>query len=248
MGTRIILSKISTKPPKGIDEDKANAQTAEWTKRISTLQYALFAEKKQSLLVVLQGMDGSGKDGAVTNVFGRCSHMGVRVQEFRKPTEEEASHDFLWRVHKAAPGKGLIQIFVRSHYEAILIERVHHMISEEKCRNRISAINAFENLLQLDNDTTILKFYLHISHKQQKVKLQQRIDDPNKQWKHNPRDWDESKLWKKYMLCYEEAINQSIVPWHIVPVDKRWYRDYIISKTVCDTLEKMDPHLPSLRN
>lgn len=243
---KVELAAISTLPPKKIKEDDARRDTEKFVKRISALQHALYAEKKQALLVVLQGMDGSGKDSAVKNVFGSCSPIGVTTYSFKKPTDEEFAHDFLWRVHQVCPRKGMIQIFIRSHYEDILIQRVHKWIDEERVQKRMGAINHFEKLLQFDNNTVILKFYLHISHDHQRKELQERIDDPVKQWKHNPADWKESELWDEYMRCYQDALNESAIQWHIIPVDKRWYRDYLVSDTVCKTLEKMNPKFPVL--
>ncbi len=191
-------------------------------------------------------MDSSGKDGATANVFSRCSPAGVGFQAFKKPSDEEFAHDFLWRVHKAAPAKGQIKIFNRSHYEDILIQRVHGWIDEERVTKRINAINAFEELLEFDNNTKVLKFYMHLSHERQGEKLQERIDDPDKNWKHNEGDWEERKLWDKYRECYEDAINRSSIPWSIVPVDSRWYRDYVIAKKVADTLEGLNMSFPVL--
>jgi PPK2 family polyphosphate:nucleotide phosphotransferase len=244
---RIILSKISTLPPSDLTKEAANAITQKRIQRIGELQHLLYGEKKQSLLVVLQGMDGSGKDGGVKNVFGECSPSGIMVYAFKKPTDEELEHDFLWRVHKVTPKKGMIHIFVRSHYEDVLLPRVHKWISKEQTKNRIGAINAFEELLKSENGTAVLKFYLHVSRKEQKRQLQERIDNPAKQWKHNPADIKESEHWDDYMHCYEDAISQSTIPWHIVPVDRRWYRDYVMAKVVCDTLEKMKPKLPTFK-
>jgi len=244
MSGRIRLSKISTLPPDNLEKEKAVAETKNMVKQIGELQHVLYAEKKQALLVVLQGMDGSGKDGAVNNVFATCSPSGVRVSTFKKPTDEEFAHDFLWRVHKVTPQKGMIQIFVRSHYEDVLIQRVHGWISEERALKRIAAINAFEELLEFDNNTKVVKFFLYLSREQQKLELQERIDDPKKRWKHNPADWKEAELWDKYMDCYEDAINRSSIPWHIAPVDRRWYRDYAIAGAVSKTLARMNPKLP----
>ncbi|HEY7733475.1 MAG TPA: PPK2 family polyphosphate kinase [Nitrososphaera sp.] len=246
MSSRIRLSEISTLPPDNLQKEKAIAETKSMVEQIGELQHALYAEKKQALLVVLQGMDGSGKDGAVNKVFAACSPTGVRVFPFRKPTDEEFAHDFLWRVHKVTPQKGMIQIFVRSHYEDVLIQRVHKWISEERALKRIAAINAFEELLEFDSNTKVVKFFLYLSREQQKLELQERIDDPKKRWKHNPADWKEAELWDQYMNCYEDAINRSSIPWHIVPVDRRWYRDYGIAGTVNKTLADMNPKLPDL--
>lgn len=166
---------------------------------------------------------------------------------FKKPTEEEFAHDFLWRVHKHTPAKGMIQIFVRSHYEDVLIQRVHNWIDEERVNKRIQAINAFEELLQFDNNTHIFKFYLHISKEQQEEELKERLNESDKYWKHNANDWKEREYWDDYMRCYEDVINRSTIPWTIVPVDQRWYRDYVISKTLVEALEKLDMKYPPLQ-
>ena len=210
------------------------------------MQDRMMAEQKRSILIVLQGMDASGKDGTVKTVFADCNPSGIDTYAFKKPTEQEFAHDFLWRIHQKAPSKGNIMIFNRSHYEDILIQRVHKWITEERAEKRMSAINAFEELLQFDNNTKVLKFYMHISPERQQEKLQERIDDPTKNWKHKAADWDENDFWDDYMNAYEYAINQSTTPWHIAPSDKRWYRNYFIAKVVLETLENMDPKLPLL--
>ncbi len=242
----IKLNKISTKPPKDLDRAAAEKQTKQWAKRIGELQNVMLAEGKHSLLVIFQGMDGSGKDGAVKNVFKYCHHGAINVHSFKKPTDEEFAHDFLWRVHKVVPRKGMIQVFNRSHYEDILIQRVHGWIDEEKVNNRMEAINAFEKFIHLDNNTLILKFYLHISKDQQELELNERIEEPEKHWKHNPGDWKEREHWDKYMDCYEYALNKSDIPWHIIPVDSRWYRNYCMTKIVMDELEKLNMKYPPL--
>ncbi|MEL6720758.1 MAG: PPK2 family polyphosphate kinase, partial [Bacteroidota bacterium] len=236
----IKLKDISTKPPKDADKGKLKDLTKDYVERLGELQRLLRAERKHSILVILQGMDASGKDGAVYKVFRDCSHNDVMTYSFKKPTEEEFAHDFLWRVHKLTPGKGQIAVFNRSHYEDVLIQRVHGWISEEHVEKRMNSINAFEELLQYDNDTLVMKFFLHISHDQQEEELQERIDEPEKHYKHNPGDWEQRKYWDKYMECYEDVLNNSKIPWHIVPVDSRWYRDYIISKTLVEALEALN--------
>ncbi len=205
-------------------------------KRLGELQQRLYAEaKKHSVLVVLQGMDASGKDGAVHKVFDQLPHHRASTwYAFKKPTEEEFAHDFLWRVHKVVPHKGMIAIFNRSHYEDILIQRVHGWIDQARVEKRMQAINAFEEALAFDANTLVFKFYMHISKDEQEIQLRQRMDDPNKFWKHNPADWEERKLWDKYMDAYEYAINESTIPWYICPVDNRWYRDYFIAKTLVE--------------
>ena len=243
----IKLSEIATVPPENIKKKDLEKETDRLVDRLGELQELLYAEQKHAVLVIFQGMDASGKDGAVRNVFKECSFNGINVYSFKKPTEEEFAHDFLWRVHKRAPAKGMIQVFNRSHYEDVLIQRVHKWISEEKVDKRISAINAFEDLLQFDNNTIIFKFYLHLSYEQQAIELQQRIDEREKNWKHNANDWKEREHWDEYMRCYEDVINRcDVVPWTIVPVDKRWYRNYIVAKAMVEKLESLHMEFPKL--
>jgi PPK2 family polyphosphate:nucleotide phosphotransferase len=240
------LKNIPTGAPKELNKKKLESKTIEMAIKIGELQHKLYAERKQALLVVLQGMDASGKDGTIKTVFADCNPSGIDAFAFKKPTEEEFAHDFLWRIHKIAPQKGNIMIFNRSHYEDILIQRVHKWITEEHVEKRMKAINAFEELIEFDNNTKILKFYLHISQERQQEKLQERIDDESKNWKHNAADWDENDYWDDYMRCYEYAINKSEIPWIIAPSDSRWYRNYFIAKKVLETLEAMNPKLPLL--
>ncbi|MBN8682436.1 MAG: polyphosphate kinase [Chitinophagales bacterium] len=232
----IKLAEISTRAPEGWDKKETEKETEKLVKKLGKLHHNLYAESKQSVLVILQGMDGSGKDGAVRNVFSDCTIAGLDLVSFKKPTEEEFAHDFLWRVHRWVPQKGMLTIFNRSHYEDILIQRVHGWIDMERVQKRMNAINAFEDLLQFDNNTKIFKFYMHISKEEQLVQLQERIDDPEKRWKHNDGDWKEREHWDQYMEAYEYAINNSTTPWHICPVDQRWYRNYFIAKTLADNL------------
>ncbi|MEM9848336.1 MAG: polyphosphate kinase, partial [Bacteroidota bacterium] len=184
----IDLSKISTKPPKDADKKQLKAATKDYVARLGELQRLLRASQQHAVLVVLQGMDASGKDGAVYKVFRDCSHNDVSTYGFKKPSKEELAHDFLWRIHKKVPGKGQIQIFNRSHYEDVLIQRVHGWIDEERVQKRMNSINTFEELLQYDNNTLILKFFLHISYDQQEEELQERLNEPDKNWKHNDGD------------------------------------------------------------
>lgn len=244
----IKLSEISTDGPEDKSKKKILQKTEELVLKIGELQHKLYAEGKQSLLVILQGMDASGKDGTIKTVFADCNPSGIDAIAFKKPTEEEFAHDFLWRVHQKSPRKGNIMIFNRSHYEDILIQRVHKWITDERVEKRMKAINAFEELMEFDNGTKVLKFYMHISAERQQEKLQERIDDPLKNWKHKAADWDENDLWDEYMACYEYAINNSIIPWHIAPCNKRYYRNYFIAKIVFETLEAMDPKLPLIQN
>lgn len=242
----IKLAHIPTTAPADVDEKRIKKETDDLTERLGDLQQRLLADAKHAVLVVLQGMDASGKDGAAHKVFDHCRITGITYHAFKKPTEEEFSHDFLWRIHKVAPPKGMIGIFNRSHYEDILIQRVHDWIDDERRDQRMDAINAFEQLLATENNTLIFKFYMHISKDEQEKQLRQRMEDPEKYWKHNPGDWEERKLWDKYMAAYEYVLNRSAIPWHICPVDDRWWRDYFIAKTMVERLEKLHLQMPPL--
>lgn len=242
----IKVENIATKPPKTAKKSDYKKSMEKLLDKLADLQYLLQAEGKHSLLVVLQGMDASGKDGITSKVFGACSPGGINVHSFKKPTDEEFAHDFLWRVHKLTPKKGMITVFNRSHYEDVLIQRVHGWISEEHAEKRLKAINAFEDLLAFDNNTIVLKFFLHISKDQQKIELQQRIDEHDKHWKHNEGDWKERQHWDKYMRCYNEVLNKSTTPWHVIPMDERWYGRYLIAEKLVETLEGLEMRFPAL--
>lgn len=241
------LADFDTRPPKHADKDDFKKKTEKLIDRLGELQDVLFAQKKYGLLVIFQGMDASGKDGAAKSVFKECHPAGLHTVSFKRPTEEEFAHDFLWRIHAHAPQKGMIHIFNRSHYEDVLIQRVHQWIDEKTVDARFDAINAFEDLLQKHANTILIKFYMHISQEQQGMELQERLDSPSKNWKHNANDWKEREYWDKYMFCYEEVLNRSVAPWTIVPVDERWYRDYIIVKTIVEKLETLDLEYPPLQ-
>ncbi|THU37263.1 polyphosphate kinase [Niastella caeni] len=244
----IKLKEISTLAPKDFDKEAIKEKTAGILEKLDDLQNLLYAESKHAVLVILQGMDASGKDGAIRKVFGAMNPQGVRVQSFKAPTPEELSHDFLWRIHAVAPPKGIIQLFNRSHYEDVLITRVHKIIDDKTAKIRMKAINDFEQLLQEHNSTTILKFYMHISPEEQKQRLQERISDPTKQWKYNERDFDEAKLWDDYMAAYEDCFEHcNDVPWTVVPADQNWYKEYIIASTLQKALEKLDMEYPGLK-
>ena len=242
----IKLSEISTKAPEGFTKKATKKKTEKMAERIGDLLEMMQAGKEHNILIVFQGMDSSGKDGASHNVFKYCSPTAVHAYGFKKPTDEEYAHDFLWRAHKQVPAKGEIKIFNRSHYEDVLIQRVHKWIDEERVTKRINAINAFEELLVMDNNTTILKFYMHLSKERQGEKLQERIDLARKNYKHNDGDWDEREHWDEYRKCYEDVINRSSIPWHIAPVDDRYYRDYFIASKVLETLEGFNMEWPKL--
>lgn len=245
---KIKLSKFETSAPKKLDKDQIKEKTAKLAVEIGKMAEMLYASKKNSILVVLQGMDASGKDGVVKTVFADCPALSIDAHAFKKPTEEEMAHDFLWRVHKYAPAKGLIKLFIRSHYEDVLVQRVHKWIDDERAGMRLAAINNFEKTLVEDNGTTLLKFYLHLSHERQLEKLEERRIEPEKQWKYNPADFEESKLWDQYMKYYEDAINGSHFPWHIIPSDQRWYRNYCVADIVHKAMLKLKPAYPTLPN
>ncbi len=240
----IELKNISTIAPADFSKKNTKKETKKAAQKIGELSRIYEADKSHSLLVIFQGMDTSGKDGATRETFKYVSPNIVCATSFKKPTDLEMSHDFLWRVHKEVPPKGKIKVFNRSHYEDILIQRVHNWIDDEMVEKRMKSINDFEELLKYDNNTTILKFYLHISREKQKEKLQERIDVDRKNWKHNPGDWKEAELWDEYMKAYEYAINNSVIPWIIIPADQRWYRNHIVAKTVLEALEKMNLKYP----
>ncbi len=242
----INLHEIATTAPKSLDKKEIKKATEVLVERIAGLQNTMYGERKHSLLLVLQGMDSSGKDGLTRSLFSQSSPGGIDTYSFKKPTEEEFAHDFLWRVHQQVPRKGMIMIFNRSHYEDVLIQRVHKWIDEERVTKRINAINAFEDLLQFDNQTVVLKCYMHISNGRQLEKLQERLDIPEKNWKHNAGDWDERKYWDEYMECYHDIFERSTTPWHVIPCDQEWYRDYVAAKLVVETLEALNMKLPVL--
>jgi len=245
---KIVLSQIKTMPPPSLTKNKIKKKTEQISKEIAELIKIMSANKKRSLLVVLQGMDSSGKDGVSKSVFSATPPTMVSAYGFKKPTDLEFAHDFLWRAHKQVPAKGEVKIFVRSHYEDVLIQRVHNWINKRKVDNRIKAINAFETLLQDDNDTIVMKFYLHLSKARQLEKLTERIEVPEKNYKHNDGDWEERKHWRKYMTAYQDAINRSEIPWYVVPADSRWYRNYFVATKVLQKLKSLKEPYPVLES
>jgi PPK2 family polyphosphate:nucleotide phosphotransferase len=242
--SQIILSDYSPLPPSSDQKSKIKKKFYKLQAELVELLQLMYAQRKHNLLVVLQGMDASGKDGVARKVFKGISPTIIDAYSFKKPTEEEFAHDFLWRAHKKTPAKGHVQLFIRSHYEDILIQRVHKWIDEEHVKRRMKAINAFEQNLAHDNGTIIMKFYLNISLERQGEKLQERIDLPGKNWKHNDNDWEERKHWNSYMSAYQDAINWSEVPWHIVPSDKRWYRNYFVTEILVSRLRELNMSYP----
>jgi len=214
--------------------------------RIAELQERLYAERRQSLLIVLQAMDTGGKDGTIRGVFQGVNPQGCQVASFKAPSTEELEHDFLWRYHNKTPTRGMITIFNRSHYEDVLIVRVKNMVPEEVWRQRYSMINEFENLLTL-NQTTILKFFLYISKNEQKRRLESRLKNPSKHWKFSSNDLKERAFWDQYHIAFEDSINNcttEYAPWYAIPANKKWYRNLVIARTISDTLTAMNPQFP----
>jgi PPK2 family polyphosphate:nucleotide phosphotransferase len=248
-GQRVNLDDYDPDDTKAVRGGKkaGAAKTAELQERIVKQQELLYACHGRKILIVLQGMDTSGKDGTVRHVMSAGSPLGVRVVSFKKPTEEELAHDYLWRVHKETPGAGEIVIFNRSHYEDVLVVRVHSLVPAEPWKQRFREINDFERMLT-EQGTTILKFFLHISPEEQKKRLQERLDDPEKRWKFQHGDIEERKLWGDYMKAYEDALQHTstdYAPWHVVPANAKWFRNYVISKTIVTALEKLDMQYPA---
>ena len=240
------LADFPTRAPKELDRKRAERETDERVARIGELMQQVKAGGKHAVLVVLQGMDASGKDGAMRNVFADVPPYALRTVAFGRPTDAEMAHDFLWRVHEHVPAKGEMVIFNRSHYEDVLIQRVHQWITEEQVDRRIDSINAFERLLQYDNNTLILKFYLHISKEQQREELLERVNERDKFYKHKDGDWREREEWDAYRDAYENVMSRSEVPWHVVGTDQRWYRDYRMTQIIVDALEGLDLEWPDL--
>ena len=246
--TAIKLADISTRAPKELDKKETKEKLEKIIVELDELQNLLFAENKHSVLVVIQGMDGSGKDGVIRNALGKMNPQGVTVRSYKAPTPEELSHDFLWRIHQYAPAKGMIQIFNRSHYEDILITRVHKWCDDETAKKRIKAINDFEQLLMEHNNTHILKFYLHISPEEQHERLSERMKEPAKMWKYNEKDFEESKLWDIYMQMYEDCFDHcNNPPWTIVPADQNWYKEFVIASQLCELLKNLDMQFPGIK-
>lgn len=228
------------------NEKQTIAATEALTEELSELQARLYAEAKHGLLVVLQAMDTGGKDGTIKHVFRSVNPLGVHVASFKAPTPVELSHDFLWRVHEKTPSRGDIVIFNRSHYESVLVERVHSLVPKKVWKARYAQINHFEAMLHA-NGTSIVKFFLHISQEEQRRRLLSRLDDPQKRWKFDVNDLNERKYWDDYQAAYQDALDKTSTkhaPWHVVPADHKWYRNYVISRALIDTLKKLDPQYP----
>jgi PPK2 family polyphosphate:nucleotide phosphotransferase len=248
-GHRPRLGDRDTKDDKHFSDEKAvKAQTKEIAKEINHFQDALFAEGRRSLLVVLQGTDTSGKDGTIQAVFDYTSPLGVVTTAFKRPTEDELAHDFLWRIHNACPKRGYIGVFNRSHYEDVLVTRVNGLVSDDVVHQRFEQINAFEKMLT-ENGTTIVKLMLHISKDEQKERLQARLDEPDKNWKFNAGDLEDRRHWDAFEDAYEDALHRCSTewaPWYVIPADRKWARNAAVATIVRATLAEMDPAYPKV--
>jgi len=246
-GTKIRLDDFDPQYTGGIkNKKKAEEELEENIAALDDLGYRLYAENRRALLLVLQGMDTAGKDGTIRHVMRGFNPQSCQITSFKQPSIEELDHDFLWRVAREAPRKGSVGIFNRSHYEDVLVVRVHELVPKEEWETRYQRINLFEEMLAAGK-TTIVKVFLHVSKDQQRKRLEARLDDPTKRWKFSKADVEERRYWGDYQKAYEDALtrcNTKHAPWHIVPADCKWYRNLIVSRILRETLEKMDPQFP----
>ncbi len=246
-GKRIRLSDVAPDSRGGVKKEAALDRFLQLREKINRLQQILYAEHQRSLLIVFQAMDTGGKDGAIKNLCAGLNPAGLKITSFKAPSQEELNHDFLWRIHQAAPERGMIGIWNRSHYEDVLVVRVHKLVPKKIWKARYDQINRFEEALAASG-TTILKCMLHISKDEQKERLQARLDDPERWWKFNPNDLKERSFWDDYQKAYEDAINcctTDYAPWHIVPANHKWARNLAIADLVLSALKKIDPRYPT---
>ena len=247
-GTKVHLDKVDTRSTEGAPGDKAETASAveDLQDELAGLQERLYAESGQSLLVVLQAIDAGGKDGTIKHAFRAFNPASCRVVSFKVPSGEERSHDFLWRVHTKTPARGEVVVFNRSHYEDVLVVRVHGLVPETVWRPRYDLINDFEANLAAAG-TRIVKLYLHISKEEQAERFQARLDDPTKHWKFRRGDLEERARWGDYTAAFEEAISRTstdVAPWYVIPADRKWYRNWAVSRILAETLQDMDPRYP----
>jgi len=229
-------------------EDEARADLEAYKDKISKLQRTLYGDRSKALLIVLQGIDGAGKDGTCWHVISAMDPQGVHVTGFKQPTAEELAHDFLWRVHPHAPAKGEIAVFNRSHYEDVLVARVHELVPKSMWEARYDIINEFERLITEQNATTILKFFLYISKDEQLERFKRRLDDPARQWKISKADYTERERWEDYIAAFEAALSRCSTkqaPWYVIPSNHKWFRNLAVSQIIADTLQEMHPHWPA---
>ncbi len=242
------LSTIDTRAPGKITKENTKPELQKLKFRLEELQNLLYAESKHALLVIIQGLDASGKDGAIKNVFDTVNPLGCSVIPFKEPTPLEMKHDFLWRVHREVPPHGMIHVFNRSHYEDVIVQRVHQWVPEKIIKQRYDQINHFEKLL-METGTTILKFYLHVSKAEQLTRLEERLSDRTKMWKYNENDIKERKYWHRYEDAYERAFKNCSLyfKWNIIPSDQNWYKEFLIATKIVETLEGFKMKYPGLK-
>lgn len=247
-GKTVKLAKFDPDETLGWEKNHAmRASMDKAIKKLDQLQYRFYADRKHALLIVLQGLDAAGKDGTVRHVMSGVNPQGCAVTAFKEPSPEEAAHDYLWRVHRAVPPYGNFGIFNRSHYEDVLIVRVHNLVPKAAWSERYQQINQFEEYLA-ENDVKILKFFLHISKKEQEKRFMERVDDPDKRWKISEADFSERKFWDDYTKAYEDALERcstKVAPWFVIPANKKWFRDLAVSHIIVETLEKMKLQFPA---
>jgi len=245
--SQIDLSKFETRYQGEISKKDGKASLKEYSKTLRDLQELLFAEHQQKILIVLQGIDTSGKDSTIRHVFGKVNPQGTKVANFKVPTSRELDHDYLWRVHPHTPGKGEVVIFNRSHYEDVLVVRVHQLVPQEVWEKRYDHINAFEKLLA-DEGTTILKFFLYISKQEQAERFLARLDRPHKRWKFNPDDLKERDYWEDYRAAFEDMLSRTstdVAPWYVVPSDRKWYRNLVVASVIVEKLQSLNMQSPA---
>jgi PPK2 family polyphosphate:nucleotide phosphotransferase len=247
-GNRVKLSEIDPGyKGRHFSDSRAQADIEKFRAKLTRLQYLLYAEKKHSLLIVLQGLDAAGKDGTVNHVMNSMNPQGTTVTSFKVPTAIELDHDFLWRIHPHAPAKGTVAIFNRSHYEDVLVTRVHKLVAKEVWFARFEFINDFEKLLRQQNNTHIIKFFLHISKEEQLARFKQRLDDPARNWKISESDYKERELWDDYTRAFEDVLAETSkkdAPWYIIPSNHKWFRNLAVSQIVADTMEDIGMQMP----
>lgn len=245
-GSEVRLAEWASDEPDG-DKDDARAELDELATRLADLQQLLYAQHDHRVLLILQGMDTSGKDGTIRKVFREVGPLGVDVANFKKPSDDDLAHDYLWRVHQHSPRAGHITVFNRSHYEEVLVVRVHGLVEPDRLDRRYGHLRDFERMLA-DEGVTIVKCFLHISKETQRERLQERVDDPHKQWKFNHGDLAERERWDDYQAAYERALSETSTewaPWHIIPSDRTWYRNVTVAQLLVDTLERLDMQWPA---
>jgi PPK2 family polyphosphate:nucleotide phosphotransferase len=246
---KVKFKQLDSSAHDGFDSNKAaKAETQKYLEQLFKLQYLLYSEGKHSLLIVLQGLDTAGKDGVIRHVISALNPQGCNVTSFKAPTSEELAHDFLWRVHPHAPRKGSIAVFNRSHYEDVLVARVHNLAPEKVWSERYKQINDFERLLALENNTTILKFFLHISKDEQLARFKKRLDDPNKHWKISEADYSERQYWDSYMEAFDDLLEKTSTehaPWFVIPSDHKWFRDLAIAQIIANSLASLKMAQPA---